>query len=45
VGWIGQNVWLADVISSVHLDGRGDGIILLKYILRKLEIVFDGRHC
>ena len=38
VGWTGQNVWLADVISSVHLDGRGDGMILLKYILGKLEM-------
>jgi len=40
--WIGQNVWLADVISSVHMDGRGDGMILLKYILLKLEMNVSG---
>jgi hypothetical protein len=42
VGWTGQNVLLADVISSFHLNGRGDGMILLKYILGKLEMNVSG---
>ena len=30
------------LVGSVHLDGRGDGMILLKYILGKLEMNVCG---
>jgi len=30
------------LVDSVHLDGRGDGMILLKYILGKLEMNVCG---
>jgi len=41
-GLNGAEWWLADVILSVHLDGRGDGMLLLKYILGKLEMKVSG---